>query len=46
MFIGGCGRFFEGTAEQMCAAFDQLAQLPDDTVSAVPPPTPLKSPLF
>ncbi|KAJ8114677.1 hypothetical protein OPT61_g3497 [Boeremia exigua] len=32
MFIGGCGRFFEGTAEEMHKALNQtLAALPDDT---------------
>lgn len=32
LFIGGCGRFFEGTAEQMDRALnDVLASLPDDT---------------
>ncbi|KAJ4405780.1 Cytoplasmic glyoxalase II [Didymella pomorum] len=32
MFIGGCGRFFEGTAEEMHKALNKtLAALPDDT---------------
>ncbi|MCJ1447852.1 MAG: Cytoplasmic glyoxalase II [Stictis urceolatum] len=32
LFIGGCGRFFEGTAEEMDAALNKtLAALPDDT---------------
>lgn len=32
MFIGGCGRFFEGTAEQMYAALvEKLGSLPDNT---------------
>lgn len=31
MFIGGCGRFFEGTAEQMCHAMSVLGSLPDET---------------
>jgi glyoxylase-like metal-dependent hydrolase (beta-lactamase superfamily II) len=32
MFIGGCGRFFEGTPEQMHKALNEtLAALPDDT---------------
>jgi len=32
LFIGGCGRFFEGTAEEMHAALNKtLAALPDDT---------------
>lgn len=34
LFIGGCGRFFEGTAEQMYAALvEKLGSLPDKTVS-------------
>ncbi|XP_023307988.2 hydroxyacylglutathione hydrolase, mitochondrial isoform X2 [Lucilia cuprina] len=32
LFQGGCGRFFEGTAEQMYAALvEKLSALPDDT---------------
>ncbi|KAI7359331.1 P-loop containing nucleoside triphosphate hydrolase protein [Hortaea werneckii] len=32
LFIGGCGRFFEGTPEEMDKALNQtLAALPDDT---------------
>ena len=32
MFIGGCGRFFEGSAEEMHKALNvMLASLPDDT---------------
>ncbi|KAF2665259.1 Metallo-hydrolase/oxidoreductase [Microthyrium microscopicum] len=32
LFIGGCGRFFEGTPEEMHKALNQtLAALPDDT---------------
>jgi len=32
LFIGGCGRFFEGSAEQMHKALNEtLASLPDDT---------------
>jgi hydroxyacylglutathione hydrolase len=32
LFIGGCGRFFEGTAEMMHKALNEtLAALPDDT---------------
>ena len=32
LFIGGCGRFFEGTAAEMNAALNEvLAALPDDT---------------
>lgn len=31
LFVGGCGRFFEGTADQMLANMDKLATLPGDT---------------
>lgn len=31
LFAGGCGRLFEGTAEQMHASLQRLAQLPDNT---------------
>jgi hydroxyacylglutathione hydrolase len=32
LFIGGCGRFFEGTAEQMHNSLNNvLAKLPEDT---------------
>lgn len=31
LFAGGCGRIFEGTAEQMHASLTQLAALPDTT---------------
>jgi hydroxyacylglutathione hydrolase len=31
LFSGGCGRLFEGTAEQMAASLAKLASLPDDT---------------
>jgi len=31
LFSGGCGRLFEGTAQQMLASLDQLAALPGDT---------------
>ncbi len=31
LFSGGCGRLFEGTAEQMLASLDSLAALPDET---------------
>lgn len=32
LFLGGCGRFFEGSAQQMHTALNQvLAELPDDT---------------
>ena len=32
LFSAGCGRLFEGTAEQMLASLDRLAALPDDTL--------------
>ncbi len=32
LFQGGCGRFFEGTADEMIAALDKLGGLPDETV--------------
>ena len=31
LFSAGCGRLFEGTAEQMCRSLAKLAALPDDT---------------
>ena len=31
LFLGGCGRFFEGTADQMLRALDRVAELPADT---------------
>jgi hydroxyacylglutathione hydrolase len=31
LFTGGCGRLFEGTAEQMCHSLHKLAALPNDT---------------
>jgi hydroxyacylglutathione hydrolase len=31
LFSAGCGRLFEGTAEQMLESLDTLAALPDDT---------------
>ncbi len=31
LFTAGCGRLFEGTAEQMFDSLSKLAQLPDDT---------------
>mgnify|MGYP003385860464 FL=1 len=31
LFVGGCGRFFEGTAAEMLPALQKLAALPDDT---------------
>jgi len=33
LFIGGCGRFFEGSAEQMYKSLSYLGSLPDDTVT-------------
>lgn len=32
LFQGGCGRFFEGTPEEMHKALSYLGTLPDDTV--------------
>lgn len=33
LFLGGCGRFFEGTAEQMYSALiEKLSKLPDETL--------------
>lgn len=32
LFGGGCGRLFEGTAEQMFASLGIIAELPDDTL--------------
>lgn len=32
MFSGGCGRLFEGTAQQMYQSFQQLTVLPEDTL--------------
>lgn len=32
LFTAGCGRFFEGTADEMVKAMDTLASLPKDTV--------------
>ena len=32
LFVGGCGRFFEGTPEQMLATSAKLASLPLDTL--------------
>ena len=31
LFIGGAGKFFEGTAEQMQKNFDEIRKLPEDT---------------
>ena len=34
LFLGGCGRFFEGTTDQMHEALvGKLAKLPDETVT-------------
>ena len=36
LFLGGCGRFFEGTAEQMYTALvEKLGALPSETVGSV-----------
>lgn len=32
VFLGGCGRFFEGNAEQMVSALDRFSALPEDTL--------------
>lgn len=32
MFLAGCGRFFEGTSEEMHTALTHLGKLPDDTL--------------
>lgn len=32
LFLAGCGRFFEGTADEMNKALSYLGTLPDDTV--------------
>jgi len=32
LFVAGCGRLFEGTAEQMLASLSRLQQLPADTL--------------
>ncbi|OGP09489.1 MAG: hydroxyacylglutathione hydrolase [Deltaproteobacteria bacterium GWA2_45_12] len=31
LFVGGCGRLFEGTAEQMVSSLNKLKNLPDET---------------
>lgn len=31
LFVGGCGRFFEGTATQMLKNMDRFSSLPSDT---------------
>lgn len=35
LFVGGCGRFFEGTPQQMHDSFAKLCALPDDTLCYV-----------
>jgi len=35
LFIGGCGRFFEGTGPEMDAALSYLGTLPDDTIAYI-----------
>ncbi|KDQ19494.1 hypothetical protein BOTBODRAFT_28070 [Botryobasidium botryosum FD-172 SS1] len=35
LFVAGCGRFFEGTAEEMHKALSYLGTLPDDTTTYV-----------
>lgn len=32
LFVGGCGRFFEGTAEEMLTNMDRLGELPRDAL--------------
>lgn len=32
LFLGGCGRFFEGTAKEMLANFDLISSLPKETL--------------
>lgn len=32
LFLGGCGRMFEGTAAEMLKSLDKLGELPDDTL--------------
>lgn len=32
LFVGGTGRFFEGTAAEMCTSLGRLSRLPPDTV--------------
>ncbi len=32
LFVGGCGRLFEGTPQQMVESLDKLCALPDDTL--------------
>jgi hydroxyacylglutathione hydrolase len=35
LFIGGCGRFFEGTGAEMHAALSKLGSLPDSTIAYI-----------
>ncbi|KAF7359353.1 Lactamase-B domain-containing protein [Mycena sanguinolenta] len=35
LFIGGCGRFFEGNATEMHAALSKLGSLPDETIAYI-----------
>jgi hydroxyacylglutathione hydrolase len=35
LFVGGCGRFFEGTPAEMEKALSYLGALPDETVTYV-----------
>jgi len=32
LFVGGCGRFFEGSAQEMQTAFERVLALPGDTL--------------
>jgi len=32
LFVGGCGRFFEGTPDEMLQNMDKLSELPSDTL--------------
>ena len=35
MFVAGCGKFYEGTADEMCKALlEVLGRLPPDTVGS------------
>ncbi len=37
LFVGGCGKFFEGTPQQMYHALcEVLGSLPEDTVCKIP----------
>ncbi|KAJ7074241.1 Metallo-hydrolase/oxidoreductase [Mycena amicta] len=35
LFVAGCGRFFEGTAQEMHSALSYLGTLPDDTITYI-----------